>query len=29
MEHGRIDLGFANSDLDPNNMERLHVRLGV
>ncbi len=29
MEHGRIDLGFANSDLDANNMEKLHVRLGV
>jgi branched-chain amino acid transport system ATP-binding protein len=29
MEHGRIELGFANGDLDPNNMEQLHVRLGV
>jgi branched-chain amino acid transport system ATP-binding protein len=29
MEHGRIELGFANADLDPNNMEQLHVRLGV
>src|SRR5664280_287429 len=29
MEHGRIALGFANADLDPNNMESLHVRLGV
>jgi branched-chain amino acid transport system ATP-binding protein len=29
MEHGQIALGFANSDLDPNNMEKLHVRLGV
>ena len=29
MEHGRIAIGFANSDLDANNMEKLHVRLGV
>jgi len=29
MEHGQIALGFANSDLDANNMEKLHVRLGV
>jgi branched-chain amino acid transport system ATP-binding protein len=29
MEHGRIELGFANADLDGNNMEQLHVRLGV
>jgi branched-chain amino acid transport system ATP-binding protein len=29
MEHGQIALGFANSELDPNNMEKLHVRLGV
>jgi branched-chain amino acid transport system ATP-binding protein len=29
MEHGRIGLGFGNSDLDANNMEKLHVRLGV
>jgi hypothetical protein len=29
MEHGRIGIGFGNSDLDANNMEKLHVRLGV
>jgi branched-chain amino acid transport system ATP-binding protein len=29
MEHGQIALGFSNADLDPNNMEQLHVRLGV
>jgi branched-chain amino acid transport system ATP-binding protein len=29
MEHGRIEIGFANTDLDANNMEKLHVRLGV
>ena len=29
MEHGHIELGFANADLDANNMEKLHVRLGV
>jgi branched-chain amino acid transport system ATP-binding protein len=29
MEHGRIELGFANADLDANAMEQLHVRLGV
>jgi branched-chain amino acid transport system ATP-binding protein len=29
MEHGRIGLGFGNSDLDANAMEKLHVRLGV
>jgi branched-chain amino acid transport system ATP-binding protein len=29
MEHGRIELGFANADLAANNMEQLHVRLGV
>jgi len=29
MEHGRIGVGFGNSDLDANNMEKLHVRLGV
>ncbi len=29
MEHGRIGLGFGNSDLDADNMEKLHVRLGV
>jgi branched-chain amino acid transport system ATP-binding protein len=29
MEHGRIGLNFGNSDLDANNVEKLHVRLGV
>ena len=29
MEHGQVGLSFANSDLDSNNMEKLHVRLGV
>jgi branched-chain amino acid transport system ATP-binding protein len=29
MEHGRIELGFANADLDAANLEKLHVRLGV
>jgi branched-chain amino acid transport system ATP-binding protein len=29
MEHGRIELGYSNADLDPKNMETLHVRLGV
>jgi branched-chain amino acid transport system ATP-binding protein len=29
MENGRIALSYVNADLDPNNMERLHVRLGV
>ena len=29
MEHGRIELGFANADLDADNLEKLHVRLGV
>ena len=29
MEHGQIALGFADSDLDANNMEKLHVQLGV
>jgi len=29
MEHGRIGVAFGNSDLDANNMEKLHVRLGV
>ena len=29
MEHGHIAVGFANADLDANDMEQLHVRLGV
>jgi hypothetical protein len=29
MEHGHIAIGFANADLDANDMEQLHVRLGV